>query len=155
VKHRPRGLIAAQLEQALRSLDRDPRRLLRRHPPRQQEPTRQRNTGLVEYSPRRDRCPRAAARTQPVDTPRVPTFRAVAASAPDAVGPPQPLQVVQAVFLGGEPQGHLHQVPRVVPTTYRRSKGHKPSLLPLNGDPPSNESLQHRPRPGPSAEVGT
>jgi len=84
-----------------------------------------------------------ALTAQPVATCCVSTGDALAPLELNPVRPPQPLEVVQAGSLVGEPRRHLRQVPRVVPTTHRRRKSHKPTPLPLAGDAPYGVWLEN------------
>ena len=90
------------------------------------EPDRERRASPVKDSARRHRRP-AAAPGAPVASIAQPPASVVAAlRADEASGPPQPLQVVQAVRIGAEPGLELAHGPRIVRASMRAI--HRPSL---------------------------
>jgi len=113
VQHRPGCLVGAESQEPVQRLSRDP--VLRRcHVPGGCKPDREWGPGAVEEGPRghRHSTPAALAPEPPVAHP--PTAGSLAARAHEPVGPPQPLEVIEAGVVVGEPPSQLRVAGRVV-----------------------------------------
>ena len=130
VQHRPRRLIRADLQRALQAQRRDPA-LVAGERPAGGEPHRQRGAGPVEDRPGRGRGPGPAAGALEPAITQPPALVVATGRAAEPGRPAQPLQVVQAVRVGGEPGPELAHRPRVVHPCPRPS--HKIKLLRLSG----------------------
>jgi len=148
VQHRPRRLVGADLQRPLEAERRDPV-LLRGEQPTGREPHRQRRARAVEDRARRRRRARTAARAHPPPVTQPPAARPAALHAHEPRRPAQPLQVVQTVGVGREPGRELAHRPRVVDAS-TRSRGHKPSLLRLDGYPKGGNTNGTSPARAPS-----
>ena len=124
MQHRPGGRVGADLQRPLQAQRRDAV-LLRGEHPTCREPHRQRGPAPIEQGARGHRRTCPAARALVPAIPDRPAAGMPAAWADEAVRPAQPLQVVQAVRVGGEPGLHLAGRPRKVPT--------RPRLPPVHG----------------------
>lgn len=113
VAHRPGGLIRPEPEQWLKRCGTDA--VLRDgHQPGGLEPHRQRRAGVLEDRAGEYPDSLAAACARPASGRQSPALLAAAVRAAEAVGPPQPVQVVQACRVVREPGAHRGEVARVV-----------------------------------------
>ena len=118
VQHRPRGLVRADLQRPLHALRRDAV-LLGGEQPERHEPHRQRRARPIEDRSRGHRRTRSTRRAPEPPIAQPPATELSAARAHEALRPPQPLQVVQAVSVGHEPRLQLAQRPRIVGPGHR------------------------------------
>lgn len=123
VQHRPRRLLGAEAQQALKRLGRNP--ILRRgHVPGNSEPNRQRCTSAVEDRPRGHRHTTPAAFTPKPPVTHPPTLGGSAARANETVWPAQPIKIVETGVIIGKPRAQLGIVTRVIVTALE-SRGRK------------------------------
>src|ERR1019366_7586721 len=103
----------ADLQRALQAQRRDAVLLRGEHPARR-EPHGQRRPPAIEECPCRHRCPAAAGCALVAAIGRSPPPGMPAPRADEALRPPQPVQIIQAVSIGPEPGLELSGGPRVV-----------------------------------------
>src|SRR6266511_1520453 len=106
--------VRADLERAVQALGGDAV-LLRGEHPAGREPHGERRSPAIEEGPCRHRGPATAGGTLVAAIGDRPSASVTAPRADEALGPPQPVQVVQAVGVGREPGLELPDGPRVVP----------------------------------------
>src|SRR6266545_3170110 len=105
--------VRADLERAVQALGGDAV-LLRGEHPAGREPHGERRSPAIEEGPCRHRGPATAGGTLVAAIGDRPSASVTAPGAGEALGPPQPVQVVQAVSVGREPGLELPCGPRVV-----------------------------------------
>ena len=131
VQHRPGRLVGTEAQEPVQSLGRDAVRR-RGHVPGDREPDRERRACAVENGScgHRHPTPAALAPEPPVTHP--PTAGGLAARAHEAVRPAQPLDIVEASLVVGEPRTQLCVATRVVaagPQTGGRPLRRHPYIL--------------------------
>src|SRR5262249_61761328 len=119
-------------------------------PPAGGDPPRRRAPPAAEQGARRHRRPLAAGRALTPAIGHRPSACMPALRADEAAGPPQPLQVVQAVSIGREPGLELSSGSRVVHTRTEFGSGlaHAHSLVRSDEYPYVRLSLLMAARPG-------
>ena len=114
VQHRPRCLVRADLHGALQP-QRGDAVLSRGERPHRLKPHRQRRAGPIEDRARCHRRPMRAPGALPPPVRNPPPTHVAALVADEPLGPAQPLQIVSAIRVRGEPRQELTHRPRVVP----------------------------------------
>jgi len=132
VQHRPRRLVRADLQCSLQRERRDAV-LGRGELPAHLKPHRQRRPSTIEQRARRYRGLGLASGALEAAVRDTPTTDVPTARAEEPVRPAQPLQVVQALRVRGEPRLELSQRPRVVHPTAWVIDRHHPSLVGSDG----------------------
>ncbi len=102
MQHRPGGLVRADFQHPLQAQRRDPI-LARDEQPAGREPHGQRRPGPVEDRTCRHRTASTARRTFVPPVAQTPAIFVSARRTHEAIGPPQPRQIVHAVCIAGEP----------------------------------------------------
>ena len=118
VQHRPRGLVGADLQRPLQAQGGDPV-LPGREQPARGEPDGQRRARALKDGARRDRGPAAAARAHDAPVAERPALAVAAARTGEALRPPEPVQIVEAIRIGPEPRLELTHRPRIVLSSAR------------------------------------
>src|SRR6266511_195405 len=130
--------VRADLERAVQALGGDAV-LLRGEHPAGREPHGERRSPAIEEVPCRHRGPATAGGTLVAAIGDRPSASVTAPRADEALGPPQPVQVVQAVGVGREPGLELPDGPRVVPARPGLERTiHALSLVRSDEYPPPN-----------------
>ena len=123
VQHRPRGRVRADLQGPLQAQRRDPVLLRGKHPARG-EPDRQRRPPAVEKGPRCHRCTATAGRALIAAVGDHPPASVRAMRADEAIRPPQPVQVINAIGICPELGLELASRSRVVYACSRPKRIH-------------------------------
>lgn len=134
MQHRPRRHVRADLQRPLQALGRHPV-LARREQPARFEPHRQRGTTPIEQRSCRHRDPFPTRRALVAPVADAPSTRVPAGRAHEAIGPPQPFQIIQTVGIGAEPRTELTRRPRIVHGRSGPERLHHPRLVRSNEYP--------------------
>ncbi len=126
MQHRPRGRVRADLQRPLQA-QRGHAVLARGEQPAGLEPHRQRRPSAIEQRPRRHRRPPAAARALVPPIGHPPAAGLATARAHEALGPAEPVQIVEAVLVGPEPGPELPGRARITHTGPGPHLIHSPS----------------------------
>jgi hypothetical protein len=132
VEHRPRRLVRADVEPPLQAQRRDPIRLGGEQPTRR-EPHGERCPPAVEERACRRRSASTAARALVAAISHCPAVGGPTLRADEALGPTDPLQVVQAVGITGEPGLELAHRPRIVHARPGPGLRHAPIVVRSDG----------------------
>lgn len=131
VQHRPGGRVGADLQGPLQAQRRDAVLLGGEHPAGG-EPHRQRRASSVEQGARGHRGPCSTTRALVPSVTDRPAAAMPTAWTNEAVWPAQPLQVVEAVSVSGEPGLELTGRPRIAPARPRSPLAHSPKRSPVS-----------------------